>query len=224
MPNPIHYANQAAEVDFLQLLSLTFQSEVARRKNADPNIADVANVGCGCLILIAIRLSVAISNGYGLTLAIIGSVIFIVLILALVADSGWAANRRLKKYLRAVDFTQIHNGHDFEHFIAQKLQDNGIKAWVTPASGDQRVDIIAQTRKGTGLAIQTKLYSRSVSNKAVQEVLAGELFHNCSLAVVVTNNRFTPAAITLAIATGVKLIDFHQLRGLERGTHWFYRS
>ena len=125
-------------------------------------------------------------------------------------------------YWRSLESSQIYNGHDFEQFIAQKLRDHGMHATVTPGSGDQGVDILATTRKGTRIAIQTKLYSKPVTNKAVQEVLAGMVFYKYSMAVVVTNQGFTDSAQQLAASTGVKLIGFDQLKDIEDGTHWIY--
>ena len=59
------------------------------------------------------------------------------------------------------------------------------------------------------------MYSQPVGNKAVQEVLAGKAFESADLAFVVSNTEFTPAAWTLAEATGVYLVHYSQLADLS---------
>lgn len=130
--------------------------------------------------------------------------------------------KRLLREWRTLGVSSICNGHDFEHYIADTMQRYGVKADVTPGSGDQGVDIVAVTRRGTRIAIQAKLYTGNVSNKAVQEVFAGMQFHNCSVGFVITNSLFTQSAIDLASSTGVKLISFTQMKSFESGTHWIY--
>lgn len=137
------------------------------------------------------------------------------------------AARNQKKILREwreLGVSSIYNGHDFEHYIADTLRRHGVKATVTPGSGDQGVDIVAVTRRGTRIAIQAKLYTSNVNNKAVQEVFAGMRFHNCSVGFVITNSMFTKSAIELATATGIKLIGFMEMKGFETGKHWIYSS
>ena len=70
------------------------------------------------------------------------------------------------------------NGLDFEHWIAESLNDAGWKTNVTVGSGDQGVDVIAEYQSIT-VGTRCKLYSGSVGNKAVQEIKSGIEFHNC---------------------------------------------
>lgn len=169
-----------------------------------------------------------IINGYGqLVLLIVG--VFVVIGLVhnvLFSKTAVAARqkRRFQRYLSSLQSSQIFDGHLFEQFIAQKLRDHGMVTEVTRGSGDQGVDVLATTRRGTRIAIQTKLHSKSVGNKAVQEVFAGMQYYRCSAAIVITNNSFTTSAISLAAVTGVKLVDCMQLGELEKGTHWIYDS
>jgi hypothetical protein len=99
------------------------------------------------------------------------------------------------------------DGHEFEHFCAELLRKNGFSdVKVTPGSGDQGVDILAE-KGGVKYAIQCKNYASPLSNTPVQEVSAGKMFYNCHVGVVMTNSTFTPGAKTLAQATGVLLWD-----------------
>lgn len=98
-------------------------------------------------------------------------------------------------------------GHKFEYFCADLLRKNGFSdVSVTPGSGDQGVDILAE-KEGIKYAIQCKNYTSKLSNTPVQEVNAGKTFYRCHVGVVMTNSTFTPGAKELAKATGVLLWD-----------------
>ena len=56
----------------------------------------------------------------------------------------------------------------------------GWDAHATQGSGDQGKDVIAK-RDGVSSAIQCKLYSKPVGNKAVQEALAGAQYAGMDL-------------------------------------------
>lgn len=104
--------------------------------------------------------------------------------------------------------TDAMTGREFEMFIAHLYEDLGYKAVVTPGSGDQGVDVIITDKNKLRSAIQTKRYEGSVGNAAVQEVIAGRIFHKCSKSMVITNSAFTRSAISLAKQDGkVELID-----------------
>lgn len=99
------------------------------------------------------------------------------------------------------------NGYEFEHFCAKVLQINGFcNINVTKASSDQGVDIIA-LKDGIRCAVQCKRYSNNVGNKAVQEVIAGMQYYNCSIGIVMTNNYFTQSAKELANRAEIILWD-----------------
>lgn len=98
-------------------------------------------------------------------------------------------------------------GHEFEHYCAELLEHNGFtEVEVTPASGDFGVDVLAK-KDGITYAIQCKCYSDTVGNHAVQEALSGAQYYHRMVAVVMTNNYFTPAAIETAHRTNVLLWD-----------------
>ena len=96
-------------------------------------------------------------------------------------------------------------GHEFEYFCADLLRRHGfVNVSVTPGSGDQGVDVLAE-KEGVKYAVQCKKYASPLSNTPVQEVNAGKMFYRCHVGVVMTNSTFTPGAIELAEATGVLL-------------------
>lgn len=102
------------------------------------------------------------------------------------------------------------NGIEFEKLIADLFQRMGYTTELTKGSGDQGVDVLAY--KGHEiLAIQTKCYSGSVGNDAIQEVVAGMLFYNANKGLVVTNSHFTKSAMEIADSTGTLLWDRQKL-------------
>lgn len=101
----------------------------------------------------------------------------------------------------------LTDGYAFEAYIADLLLKNGYsKASPTQKSGDFGADVIAE-KDGVRYAIQCKLYSQPVGNKAVGEILAGMQYYNCHVGVVATNNTFTKAAIEIAQKSNVLLWD-----------------
>lgn len=108
-------------------------------------------------------------------------------------------------------------GHDFEKFCADLLRRNGFdEVRVTPASGDQGVDILAQ-KDDIRYAIQCKNYNSKLGNTPVQEIYAGKTFYHCHVGVVMTNSTFTQGAIDLAEATNVLLWDRDRLQRFMQG-------
>lgn len=90
---------------------------------------------------------------------------------------------------------------DYERYCAIQLRATGWNTRPTPATGDQGADIIAE-RADIVLVAQCKLYSSPIGNKAVQEVIAARTFYAASVAIVVSNAPYTPAARQLALASG----------------------
>lgn len=103
-----------------------------------------------------------------------------------------------------IDDVDMMTGSEFEGFVCELYRKMGYTAYVTKASGDQGLDVIAE-KNGKRIGIQAKCYSGSVGNSAVQEAVAGKNYYNCDRIVVVTNNYFTNSAISLANANNVVL-------------------
>lgn len=105
-----------------------------------------------------------------------------------------------------IDDVDLMTGSEFELFIAQLFRKMGYSTQTTKASGDQGVDVIAE-RNGVKFGIQCKCYSNTVSNSAIQEVVAGKQFYHLDKVIVVTNSCFTKSAEELARANDVILWD-----------------
>lgn len=102
-------------------------------------------------------------------------------------------------------------GHEFEYFCADVLRKYGFEnVTVTQGSGDQGIDVIAY-RDGIKHGIQCKCYTSAIGNKAIQEALAGKIFYQCHVGIVLTNNYFTRSAVELAEHSGIVLWDRYKL-------------
>jgi len=104
---------------------------------------------------------------------------------------------------------------EFEQRCADYLSLKGWHARITQYSGDQGVDVIAR-KSSHVLALQCKLYSSPVGNKAVQEAFAAKAYTGATKVAVVSNQRYTRSARKLASKTGVSLIHFTDLHCLAK--------
>ena len=128
-----------------------------------------------------------------------------------VSNENRYENRKRYQNIQQVDRM---SGRQFERFCKELLEYNGYcDVKLTPASGDQGVDITA--RKGnTRYAFQCKHYKANVGNKAVQEVYTGKTLYGCNVGVVITNSHFTPKAKEIARTTHTVLWGRDQLQEL----------
>ncbi|MDO4976829.1 MAG: restriction endonuclease [Eubacteriales bacterium] len=120
---------------------------------------------------------------------------------ALFSERSQSATDKKRITLEDVD---LMSGSEFESVVCELFKKMGYAAFVTKASGDQGVDVIAE-KNGVKIGIQAKCYSNTVGNSAIQEVVAGKKFYTCNRILVVTNNYYTKSAIELAAANGVTL-------------------
>lgn len=129
----------------------------------------------------------------------------------------YEANARMRTYetqlLRAqvakaltIHDVDLLTGTQFERLVARLFAKAGYSTQATKQTGDQGIDVIAE-RNGIQYGIQAKRYSGQVGNAAIQEVVAGLAHYGLDRAVVVTNAKFTQAAMDLALANDVILWD-----------------
>ncbi|MBS4030548.1 MAG: restriction endonuclease [Clostridiales bacterium] len=132
-----------------------------------------------------------------------------------------------ERYLKG-DFTKEHNelafnlarsniitGEEFELYIKFIFEKLGYNVELTKATGDQGADLVLM-KDNVKTVVQAKFYNNSVGNKAVQEVVAALKIYDAQIGIVVTNNRFTKAAIELAEANNIYLIDCDGLDSLVK--------
>lgn len=111
----------------------------------------------------------------------------------------------------SIDDVDLMNGYEFEEFLEILFEKMGYSTEITKGSGDQGVDILIE-KNSKRIGVQAKCYSSNVSNKAIQEVVAGLKYHNCYKGIVVTNNYFTKSAKELASANNIILWDRSMLK------------
>lgn len=103
-------------------------------------------------------------------------------------------------------------GPEFEQRLAILFRHQGYSVELTKGSGDQGADLLLYNGN-VRIAVQAKRYAAYVGNGAIQELLGGMVFYNCSRGIVVTTSGFTKSAKELAArATGVELWDRSELR------------
>lgn len=108
----------------------------------------------------------------------------------------------------------------FEYFIRDLFRANGYKAITTPTTKDFGADVIAKKGKEV-MVIQVKHRNSSdwsVSNDAVQQVVAAMGNYKANLSMVITNGTFTEHALAQALPNDTLMIDGKQLRRMVY--HW----
>jgi restriction system protein len=103
---------------------------------------------------------------------------------------------------------------DYERFCADRFAAAGWNVRLTKGSGDQGADIICDAN-GRRLVVQCKLYSSSVGNAAVQEVIAARQFEYANSAAVVSNATYTTAARELASTARVHLLHHDEICNIK---------
>ncbi|MEK5277956.1 MULTISPECIES: restriction endonuclease [Paenibacillus] len=110
-----------------------------------------------------------------------------------------------------IDDIDVMTGIEFEEFIGILFEKLGYVVTRTKTSGDQGVDLIVEKNKDR-IGIQTKCYTSNVSNKAVQEIIAGLRYYDLGKGIVITNNYYTAPAKKLADVSNIALWDRDMLK------------
>ena len=116
----------------------------------------------------------------------------------------WRRGRALRQ-LELCDVDAM-DPRGFEEFVAELLTAQGYQTSLTPHSYDFGVDVVA-IRGSRRIAVQVKHYRNPVSNAALAEALLGMPHYCCSECMVVTNSRFTRAAVRSSEPHPCTLID-----------------
>jgi Restriction endonuclease len=105
---------------------------------------------------------------------------------------------------------------EFELFIRDVFECLGYRTELTPKTGDQGIDVIAE-KGGVRWGIQCKGYSNPLGNKPVQEAVAGIRFYKCDRCMVITTSRFTSGGCALAEANDCVLVEGRDIPCLIKG-------
>ncbi len=138
--------------------------------------------------------------GAKMNYGILAAVVFI-------AAAGIIMLCRYKRTHRKPSRIDGMEGHEFEYFCAELLEEHGFcEVRVTKGSGDYGVDILAE-KDGISYAVQCKAYTSPVGVKAVQEAYAGRDYYDCMVGAVLTNQYFTKPAVEAARKLKILLWD-----------------
>ena len=108
------------------------------------------------------------------------------------------------------DFSKL-NGHQFEDYLKELFSILGYQVMRTKLSGDQGADLIIK-KDDMKTVVQAKKYAGTVTNKAIQEVVASKKHYGADKAMVVTTGTFTKSAIELAKSNKVEIWDKNKLK------------
>lgn len=124
--------------------------------------------------------------------------------IAFYADALFEKSDKVNSELLSIDLME---GRQFEIWCAEALKSIGFaNVTVTPGSGDQGVDVLAE-KEGVKYAFQCKRYNSDLGNAPIQEVHSGKDYYHRHVGVVITNQKFTSNAVSLARETGTLLWD-----------------
>lgn len=118
----------------------------------------------------------------------------------------WRKKRAKEVALRKSGIDEIDSlsGEDFEAFLSLCFSEHGYKVQMTPKSGDFGADLIL-SKGGIDTVVQAKRWRQTVGIEAVQQVVAAKQYYKARNAMVITNSRYTAAAVRLARANNVTL-------------------
>jgi HJR/Mrr/RecB family endonuclease len=121
--------------------------------------------------------------------------------------------RRLRLLNRRWEYLK---DREFERFIREVFDCLGYVTELTPTTGDQGIDVIAQ-KAGVRWGIQCKGYSNPLGNKPVQEAVAGRAYYQCHRCMVITTSVFTSGGRALAEVNQCVLLEGRDIPRLIRG-------
>ncbi|MDO5291810.1 MAG: restriction endonuclease [bacterium] len=136
---------------------------------------------------------------------------FLVIITGIIVIFGLIAfyllDQRQERRIATIDEIDIMTGVEFEEYLQQFFEGAGYNATMTPMSNEYGTDLILK-KDGYTYVVQARHYNGvKVGIQAIQEAVASKEYYNAQLAVVITNNYFTPNAKRLAESNYVLLWD-----------------
>jgi Restriction endonuclease len=173
----------------------------------------------GALLVLGLSASVAAARFHAAPLrggpwAWLGAAALVVDIVAGLAVLGVPAALRRERLVRSgiADVDRM-TGRDFEARLAVLFAGLGYVVARTGATGDFGADLLLE-RDATRVVVQAKRYAGAVGIEAVQQVIGATRYYDAARALVVTNSTCTPAAVQLALAHDVELVEREALVAL----------
>ncbi|MFC5602715.1 restriction endonuclease [Sporosarcina koreensis] len=119
-----------------------------------------------------------------------------------------AVSERFPNRPKPIELLDIMSAYQFENYVSDFFRSKGYRVELKSTSGEHGVDLIL-VKEDRKIAVQCKRYqpSKKISNRAIQEVVAGKLYYACSEAWVITTSFYASDAMQLAQKHEVRLID-----------------
>ena len=135
----------------------------------------------------------------------------------------WQQEKNEREKAESLLYFQADNidhltGDDFEELLKNVFTVLRYDVQITKKTGDQGADLIL-SKDGRKISVQAKRYSKSVGNKAIQEVHSSIPFYGTEMGWVITTSGFTKSAIELARKTNVKLYNRYETINLIKMAH-----
>ena len=106
------------------------------------------------------------------------------------------------------------DGWEFEDELAGLYRQLGYKATMTPATGDDGIDIILKKKNKT-IIVQCKAHAKPVGSKTVRELLGALIHSKADEAILACTSGFTPRAKSFATNHPIKLISLTDILKLQ---------
>lgn len=139
-------------------------------------------------------------------------------VLEIITATALAARLQMAEKVTEADVGRM-GGAEYEQHCADLLRNAGWAVRVTKGSGDFGIDLVAEKavkERPRRVVLQCKRSSAAIGLSAVQEAMAGKEYDKADTAVVVSNQRYTPAAESMAATARVLLLHHSDLPALER--------
>lgn len=117
-----------------------------------------------------------------------------------------ATLRRGRRRRSGIEQVDVMTGEAFEARLALLFADLGEQVCHTGRRGDFGADLVTE-RGGVRTVVQAKRYEGAVGIEAVQQAIGARGYYDAARARVVTNSFLTPAALALARADDVEVVE-----------------
>ena len=105
-----------------------------------------------------------------------------------------------------MDEIDVMTGQEFELVCKGLFEKQGYRVSTTKTSGDFGADLVLE-KSGKKIVVQVKRSKSNIGVSAIQEIVSAIPVYQADESWVITNAFYTQAAITLAQANGVRLLN-----------------
>lgn len=122
-------------------------------------------------------------------------------------------NQRLLHQFSGKNNLEALSPWEFEEHVAKVYAESGYKTRLTPKSGDNGIDILAE-KQGIRYAIQVKKTRKPVGSPVIQTLMGSMIHAGTDHGICVSFSGFTREAERFAFGKNIELVDKHALGDL----------